>query len=319
MSGLLWCAAAAAGNPPTSEAPQVPPSEPKQSVSIQAPEPRYVAPTLRDQIGRIWAPVYIDGKGPFRLVLDTGASRSAVTASVAQALGIVPDGSQPIHLNGVTGSAVVPSIRVASLLVGDLLMKSVVLPIVPDALGGADGVLGTEGLLDKRIVIDFRDDSISIRHSHERRAPAGFETISLDISQNRLITTQAHVGSVRVTAVIDTGAESSIANLALREALARRRFHHEFSRDDIVGATDAVTQGEGSDFPPIYLGGIQIWGAHITTGDMHIFDVWHMTKQPAILIGMDALGKVDAIIIDYRRQEMQILVHRTGYWPVIPR
>ena len=39
---------------------------------IQAPEPRYVAPTRRDRIGRIWAPVYINDKGPFRLVLDTG-------------------------------------------------------------------------------------------------------------------------------------------------------------------------------------------------------------------------------------------------------
>ena len=50
-------------------------------------EPRYVAPTRRDQIGRIWAPVLINGRGPFRLVLDTGASSSGVTAMVALALG----------------------------------------------------------------------------------------------------------------------------------------------------------------------------------------------------------------------------------------
>ena len=43
-------------------------------VVVEAPQPRYVAPTLRDSIGRIWAPVFINGKGPFRLVLDTGAS-----------------------------------------------------------------------------------------------------------------------------------------------------------------------------------------------------------------------------------------------------
>ena len=45
-------------------------------IIVQAPEARYVAPTRRDQIGRIWAPVYINDQGPFRLVLDTGASRS---------------------------------------------------------------------------------------------------------------------------------------------------------------------------------------------------------------------------------------------------
>ena len=50
---------------------------------MAAPEPRYVAPTLRDRIGRVWAPVYINGQGPLRLVLDTGASASAVTVGTA--------------------------------------------------------------------------------------------------------------------------------------------------------------------------------------------------------------------------------------------
>ncbi len=256
--------------------------------------------------------MFIDGKGPFRLVLDTGASHSAVTASVAQALGMVPDTSVRILLDGVTGVASVPDIHVASLLVGDLLMRSVVLPIVPDPLGGADGVLGTEGLLDKRIVIDFRNDHITISRSHSRRAPAGYVTIPLDISKNRLLTTDAHVGSIQVTAVIDTGAQSSVANLALWQALQKRRSHYAFSRDQIIDATDAVADGEGTGVPPIYLGDIQIYGAHITLGSMHIFDVWKMTRKPAILIGMDALGRVDAIIIDYRRRELQVLTHHSG-------
>ncbi len=326
--GLLWCSLAAAagpGNPQAqratqapqaaqaSQAPQATSGEPKQQVSITAPEPRYVAPTLRDQIGRIWAPVYLDGKGPFRLVLDTGASHSAVSASVAQALGLSLDGASRIELHGVTGSALVPAIRVDSLLVGDLLMQSVELPIVPDALGGADGVLGTEGLLDKRIDIDFRNGQISIKRSHARWAPPGYVTVPLEISGNRLLTTHAYVGSIQVTAVIDTGAESSVANLALREALQRRRSHYHFSRDQLVDATDAVVNGDGTGIPPIYLGKVQIWGAHITLGDIHIFDVWNMTRKPAILIGMDALGRVDDLVIDYRRHELQILVHRSGF------
>src|ERR1044072_8016836 len=35
-------------------------------VLVEAPLPRYVAPTLRDSIGRIWAPVFINGNGPLR-------------------------------------------------------------------------------------------------------------------------------------------------------------------------------------------------------------------------------------------------------------
>src|SRR6185312_10183873 len=142
-------------------------------IVVEAPEPRYVAPTLRDRIGRIWAPVLIDGKGPFRLVLDTGASHSAITAAVAQVLGIAPDRAL-VRLRGVTGTAIVPAVHADSLIMGDMELRSTLLPIVPDALGGAQGVLGTEGLLDKRIYIDFRHDLIMIRRSHGQRGERGY-------------------------------------------------------------------------------------------------------------------------------------------------
>src|SRR5208282_6876110 len=67
-----------------------PPEDDLSEIIVSAPEPRFVAPTRRDKIGRIWAPVIINGKGPFRLVLDTGATRSAVNAEVAEAIGIAP-------------------------------------------------------------------------------------------------------------------------------------------------------------------------------------------------------------------------------------
>ena len=60
----------------------------------------------------------INGQGPFRLVLDTGANRSAVNAQVAQILGIAPDITQSVLLRGVTGSVAVPTIRVKSFSVG---------------------------------------------------------------------------------------------------------------------------------------------------------------------------------------------------------
>ena len=114
---------------------------PLTEIVIAAPEPRFVAPTRRDKIGRIWAPVMINGQGPFRLVLDTGANRSAVNARVAQLLGVAPDATQSVLLRGVTGSVAVPTIRVKSFSVGDVIVTPAVLPIVTDALGGADGVL----------------------------------------------------------------------------------------------------------------------------------------------------------------------------------
>jgi predicted aspartyl protease len=279
-----------------------------QEIEVQAPEPRYVAPTLRDRIGRIWAPVYINGKGPFRLVLDTGASSSAVTAEVAESLGIPLDQSAPVMLRGVTGSAKVPTIRVESVLVGDLMVNAAVLPIVPDALGGAEGVLGTQGLSDKRIFIDFLHDRITISRSHYYQAQRGFIVVPLQISHDNLLVAKAYVGSVPVKAIIDTGGQVSIANRALEEAMARRR-REQAQRVEIIGTTDDVQIGDGIPLPNIQLGKLVIRGAHVTMGDMRIFEQWKLTTEPVILIGMDTLGLLDTLIIDYRRRELQIQMH----------
>src|SRR5580658_4468795 len=133
------------------------PDDGLSEIVVQAPEPRFVAPTRRDQIGRIWAPVTIDGKGPFRLVLDTGANHSAVIPSTAAALGN-PGAASATLVSGFTGSAIVPTISVDRMEVGELLLGPTRLPVVADVFGGAQGVLGNEGLQGKRIVADFRLD-----------------------------------------------------------------------------------------------------------------------------------------------------------------
>jgi hypothetical protein len=282
------------------------PEEELAEVIITAREPRYVAPTRRDRIGRIWAPVMINGKGPFRLVLDTGATHSAVIAEVATRLGLPLDIEPPIRLRGVTGTAIVPVVRVDSLVVGDLSLMGSRLPIVIDALGGAEGILGTEGLADMRIRIDFRGDEISISHSHEQPAPAGFITLPVKFTNSRLPVVDATIGGVRSKAIIDTGGQASIGNNALRDEILRRRVRQQPTVDQITGATADVQQGEGYPAPIVQMGDLQVQGARITFGDMQIFEHWKLTEEPVMMIGMDTLGLLDTLIIDYKRRELQV-------------
>jgi hypothetical protein len=278
---------------------------PLEEVLVEAPEPRYVAPTRRDRIGRIWAPVYINNLGPFRLVLDTGSSHAAVNASVAKALGIELTDRNRVLLRGVTGSRAVPTITVNSVIIGDLELRPARLPIVIDALGGADGVLGTDGLLDKRIFIDFRNDRITIFRSRFERAPHGFMTVPVKIIDGLLVA-NVRVGTMRALAIIDTGGQGSLANQAFRDAVSRRVNPKDIMADEITGATLDVQRGDRMLTPPIQLGDVVIRQARISTGDWHIFEHWPHIKGPAILIGMDVLGLFDTLIIDYRRRELHI-------------
>jgi hypothetical protein len=281
-------------------------------VMVEAREPRYVSPTRRDQIGRIWAPVLINGRGPFRLVLDTGASHSAITALVALALGIPTDRSPPVILRGVTGFATVPTIRVDTLSVGDIAVDQTILPIVPDALGGAEGVLGSEGLVGKRILIDFRHDRINIAYSRNERSGAGFVSVPFHSLRGTLVVVDALVGNVRCKAVIDTGGQVTIANLALKEALVHAGAGQRGRVDSIIGATKDIEKGELMETPAIGLGAISIHDPGVTFGDLYIFKQWRLTAEPAILIGMDTLGLLDTLIIDYRRHELQLRMLNAG-------
>ena len=281
-------------------------------VDVIGDEPRFVAPTRRDRIGRIWAPVAVNGKGPYRLVLATGASHSALTPHLAEALGIRSDPADTVMLRGATGSVAVPMVPIDTLEIGDLLMEPGKLAIIPDALAGADGVLGMEELANKRIHIDFRHDRITIVRSRNQRAAGGFATIPVKFLHDRLLVVDASMGGVPVKAIIDTGGETTLGNVALRMALAERRQNQqqEGRLDQIIGSTLDMQVGTRLETPTLALGEIMVRSSSMTFADFEIFKHWQLTDEPAMLIGMDVLGLLDTLIIDYRRKELQVKLPR---------
>jgi predicted aspartyl protease len=275
-------------------------------IVVEAPEPRYAAPTLRDRIGRIWAPVVINGRGPYRLVLDTGATRSAVIPQVVNSLGVPVAQLASVRVTGVTGSAIVPLVPISTMVVGDLSVDSTDLPVVADVFGGAQGVLGTEGLHDKRVFIDFGHDRVSIMRSKgQLDRKAGFEVLPLHQLRDQLLALDVRVGNIKTKAIIDTGAQVSIGNNALRMALARRGIK-DVTKEEIEGVTLDVAHGDMMRAPPIQAGSVRFSGVYITYGDMYIFDRWKLMDQPTLVLGMDVLGTVDILVIDYRLRELQV-------------
>jgi predicted aspartyl protease len=298
---LAWSiAAAAADDSPATQTPAA--SGLQEEVLVEGREPRYAAPTLRDRIGRVWVPVMINGTGPFRLVLDTGATTSAIVSPVVERLGLSIAPTARTHLQGATGAAVVPYVTVEQMEVGDLLIENARLLIVPDVFGGAEGVLGTQGLADKRVRIDFRRDLIEIEYARQKPRPTGFSVVKFEVARGRLAVFNLSVGGVRTKAIIDTGSQQTIGNNSLCEALLlKRREKHDA---DVIGVTLDVAEGESIRTPPIALGTVEVRNLHITFGEMAIFEHWRLTREPALLLGMDVIGTLETFIIDYPRREL---------------
>ena len=295
--------------PPLLESPLLmPPPMDMEELVVEAPEPRYVAPTLRDRIGRVWAPVYINGKGPFRLVLDTGANSTAVVPLLAKRLGVSNE-SRTVKLLGATGSAMVPMIKVDSIEVGDLWLGQRHVAVVPDVFGGAEGVLGADGLSDKRILIDFKNDQISIIHSNAPFRSLGYSRVPVKLRHGHLLMFDVRLAGVRTRATLDTGAQATIGNKSLQAALAKKS---QGVTNAVIGVTLDVQHGETLFAPAVDIGDISIRGMRVTFGDMYIFDAWKMSNEPALVIGMDIIGLLDTLVIDYKRRELHLKPRRAS-------
>jgi hypothetical protein len=44
----------------------------------------------------------------------------------------------------------------------------------------------------------------------------------------------------------------------------------------------------------------------VTFADLHVFKVWGLEHEPALLIGMDLIGTLQRFVVDYERQEVHL-------------
>jgi predicted aspartyl protease len=286
------------------------------------PEPLYAAPTRLDRVGRVLAAVEINGQGPFRFIVDTGANRSAIAPETVAKLGLVLRAEDSVDVHGVTGSAELPSVTLDTLQVGEIVLRRPVLPVLASAVfAGADGILGNEGLADARLEVDFADDRVTIAPSTGRRITSSDTmTVPVRLEHGGLLMTEGRMGRVSVHVVIDTGAERTIGNEPLRDALLKSVPADRRAPATVLGATPEVAKGVTFLAPALLFGRVRLRNLPITFGDLHVFEVWGLADEPAVVIGMDMIGTLRKFAVDYRRQELLLTtyggnatdVHRCG-------
>jgi len=283
--------------------------EPAVPALPSAEQALFASPTTRDHVGRVVVPVTINGKGPFRFIVDTGANHSTISARLVETLGLQPAEATSIVLDGITGSAMVTFVTVDQLKAGELILEKESLPVIPaPVMAGADGILGAAGLTTKSLMVDFQHNRVAISHSVASDVRTKSTKIRAVRLTHGLVTLDARVGGVRVLAVIDTGSERTLGNLALRDALHRKdRPGAVVQVTSVYGATEEVEAGEIRAVPTIQLDSMRINDAKIVYGDFHIFKVWKMADRPAMIIGMDVLGTVPAMGIDFEKQDVYLV------------
>ena len=279
------------------------------------PEPLFAAPTRLDRIGRVMTHVKVNGKGPFRFVIDTGASRSTLSPHLARALDLQRTAGRNVMLNGVTGAAEVTTVAVDSIEIGALKFEKQELPVIfTSIMGNADGILGVAGFQNQRIDVDFKRDRVSVLESNGRRPHYSLVTARASRNDNGLMIVDVRVGRrIRAKAVIDTGAERSLGNLALQNAMNKNRHKKREPVSAVVhGATPDIADGDVQEIRECTIGDMTLSNLEVIFADFHVFKLWGLDQEPAMLIGMDMLGVLERLVIDYRRNEVSMYGERNS-------
>jgi predicted aspartyl protease len=285
------------------------------SGALADPEPLFAAPTRLDRIGRVMTSVMVNGKGPFRFVIDTGANRSTLAPHLAKALNLQHSVGRNVMLNGVTGALEVPTVRVDSLEIGALKFTQQDLPVIfTSIMGNADGILGVAGFRDQRIDVDFKRDRVSVLESTGRRPHYSMVTARAHRNDNGLMIVDVRIGRrIRAKAVIDTGAERTLGNLALQNAMNKnRRRKHDIVSAVVHGATPDIADGGLQEIKQASIGDMSLSNLEVIFGDFHVFKLWGLHEEPALLVGMDMLGVLERLVIDYRRNEVSMFGERAS-------
>jgi predicted aspartyl protease len=272
-----------------------------------APEDFAAGATRSDRLGRVVAPVMVNGQGPFRFIVDTGANRSAVSDTLAARLGLTPHGTDTVH--SVQGVSVAPIVNVERLQYGDVTLSASAVPVLGgNVLAGEHGLLGVDGMSGRRLRLDFERNCIEIVRSEQARRLRGWSTLPGEMRFGHLVVVRGVISGVRVHLLLDTGSDSSLANTALREAIdARLRRRGEALVAYTAGA-DAELQN-AIRLPRLTLGELEARDITAFVGDYHIFQLWGLTREPTLLLGMDVLSQARGLAIDYGRGAVHVLVH----------
>ncbi|CAN5446678.1 retropepsin-like aspartic protease [soil metagenome] len=269
-----------------------------QSLPSSTPEPGERTKAL-DAAGRLTVQVFINGRGPYAFLVDTGANASVVSMEVAATLNL-PSGP-PVSLHSIAGVQLAATALVDSIRVGRRERRRLSVSVLPGRLIGADGILGMDWLGGQGLTLDFADKQMRVGASQ----PRGDEysvTVPTMVERSGLSLIEAQAGGARTVVFLDTGSTATVGNQALMaEAIRRRGVSSAWTDLQLVSLTGQTMMGRVAALKYVRLGTITLRNLPVVFGPVHTFDYWGLTDRPALLLGVDVLKAFEEVSLDYRR------------------
>lgn len=259
---------------------------------------------------RLLVEVGVNGSGPYRFVVDSGADTSVISNRLASALQL--SAGSTILLNGVTESRRVDRVLVGSLQLGSTTFNDLELPRLDETDIGATGMIGLDALAGQRLMLDFEQRRISV---DDARLPAprldGEIVVTARLKRGQLILTHVTANKLPLDAIIDTGSEITIGNMALRNRIIRRR-NFDLQKIEVIGVTGKPMTLELAVVDELRLGSVILNNVPIAFADLPPFEAFGLQDHPALLVGTDLMENFRRISLDFRARKVRFQLRKCG-------
>lgn len=260
--------------------------------------------------GHLLVPVFVNGKGPYPFMLDTGADTSAVYAWFASEHRLPP--GKTATISGATGDVEETTTRVDSLALDGWAIRHFDVDTIPDRTDGVKiaGIVGADLLMDRLTVVDTGCETASLlpRSMNAARIAGRGATLirAGSIKNGKQLTLPVTVNGVAGVATLDSGARTTMINTIFAKAAridpGSTAFH------DGPPARGAVQTPIPSRIGPI--GTVRFPGsthrnAVVRVVDLPVFDDAGYSNGHAFNIGVDMLHDL-RITIDYSARRVWV-------------
>jgi hypothetical protein len=264
---------------------------------------------------RMTVEVRVNGRGPYRFLVDSGADTSVVGLRIARDLRL-PVGTTA-NLHGMTATSRVDRVLVDELSVGQNTIRSLEVPALLERDLGGEGMIGIDALVAQRLMMDFEKRVIKVEDARqpEKWLPGDIVVTALR-RRGQLILTQVSAAGLPVKAVIDTGSEITIGNLALRDRLLRGN-RDKFVTIPVTGVTGVTINLNLARIGELRMGSVTLRDVPIAFADVPPFAMFGLSREPALLLGTDLMETFRRVSLDFRARKVRFQLRRCGSTGII--
>lgn len=257
---------------------------------------------------RMTVEVEVNGAGPYRFVVDSGADTSVVGRRLADALQL-PAG-KPTLLNMMTDSRMVERVLIDRLKLGPTSVNDLEVPVLQERNIGAEGMIGLDALVEQRLMLDFEKRVITVDDAYQPTPSLDGEIVVTGrLHRGQRILTKIMTNKVPVEAVIDTGSELTTGNSALRDRLISRD-PSKFSTVRIRGVTGVAMDLQIARVSELRLGSVILQNVPVAFADLPPFEVFGLEDEPALLLGTDLMETFRKVSLDFHARKVRFQLRK---------